>query len=330
MAHNLNIINGRASLFVTSATWHGLESEVSQISTSDEVIKLAGLDYEVEKVKVQACIEEDCKEIPGKWATIRTDNNTPLGIVGDRYHILQNREAFKFIDDITGKKEAIFHSAGALGKGERVWMTVKLPEQCVIGIDDVIEHYFFLTNSHDGSKAVEVAFSQTMIVCENTLRLALSNSKRKRGIRHTSSVMSSLNTATDLMGITRLKIQEMQEVYTAMTKVQITDKELRRFIELAMKPEVELIGEDEYSKRFSNQVDRVLEYSLSDDTQIIDSRKGNLYGALNGITGYYNNVVEYDSGADKLNNIMYGIGNKNSQRALDLAMNVLSNAVQLS
>ena len=125
MAHNLNETNGKFSIFSTRPCWHGLGQVVDTAQNSEEAIKLAGLDYEVIKRKVYAC-DDDCQdlnpyqEVPGYFATVRQDTNVPLGIVGSRYAVLQNKDAFKFIDDLVGSKEAIFESAGALGRGERI------------------------------------------------------------------------------------------------------------------------------------------------------------------------------------------------------------------
>ena len=324
MSANINKTNGKASIFTTAATWHGLESQVSQPSTSEEVIKLAGLDYTVEKKELYTPVEEEYVIVPDKYATIRTDTNVPLGVVGERYNVLQNTDAFKFIDEIVGKKDAIFQSAGALGKGEKIWLSVKLPEVCVVGNDDIAEHYFFLSNSHDGSRSVELGFTNIFIVCENTMKMALSSAKKKKRVRHTASVNTKLIEAADLMGITRQRVQQLQKTYNAMSKVDIKDTQLRRFIEIAMKPEAEYISKDEFSTRFKNIVDNVYAYSVGDSAQQLETRKGTLFGALNGVTGYYNNVITYDTPEKKLNSIMFGNTQVVQQRAFDLALSVLT------
>ena len=43
-----------------------------------------------------------------------------FGIVGEQYRVLQNRDAFRFFDEIAGESGAIYHTAGALGEGERI------------------------------------------------------------------------------------------------------------------------------------------------------------------------------------------------------------------
>ena len=326
MAHNLNEIDGKVAFFGTKTAWHGLGQIVTEAQTSEEAIKLAGLDYEVVKAPIQTC-DGDCVEIPNYFATLRADTNTPLGVVGNRYSILQNRDAFRFVDELCGSKQAVFETAGALGKGERIFLTCKLPDRLVIGKDDVAENYFFITNSHDGTNGVELAFTNVFIVCENTLKQALRSSKRKRSVRHSGEVVSRMHDTAKLMGITRQNIEAQKEMFEAFRKVEINDAQLRRFIELALNPPKEEITEEEYSKRFINRVDKVLEYGLGDPAQLITERKGNLWGAYNTITGFYNNVETSDN---KLNSIMFGNGFNKSQNALSLAYDVLVNNVNLS
>ena len=195
MAHNINFNErtGRYSFFsVQQKAWHGLGQIVEQYPTSAEAIKHAGLDYEVVKsplftkgsdiIETVGGIEVGSSEleVPNCFANIRTDNNTVLGVVGKDYHIVQNREAFSFFDAIVGGGEGIlYETAGALGKGERIFITAKLPDYIRVGNgDDVTEKYIFLTTSHDGSGSITAAFTPIRIVCQNTLNASLRRDRK--------------------------------------------------------------------------------------------------------------------------------------------------------
>jgi phage/plasmid-like protein (TIGR03299 family) len=160
---------------------------VEQYPTSEEAIRHAGLDYEVVKSPLftkgsgnrnRKGIEIGSSEleVPNYFANIRTDNNAVLG-VGKDYHIVQNKEAFNFFDAIVGGGEGIlYETAGALGNGERIFITAKLPDYIRVGNgDDVTEKYIFLTTSHDGSGSITAAFTPIRIVCQNTLNASLRN-----------------------------------------------------------------------------------------------------------------------------------------------------------
>jgi phage/plasmid-like protein (TIGR03299 family) len=162
MAHNINFNErtGRYSFFsVQQKAWHGLGQIVEQYPTSEEAIKHAGLDYEVVKsplfTKGSGIIEtangieigSSELEVPNYFANIRTDNNAVLGVVGKDYHIVQNREAFNFFDAIVGGGEGIlYETAGALGNGERIFITAKLPDYIRVGNGDDVTEKVHLPN----------------------------------------------------------------------------------------------------------------------------------------------------------------------------------------
>lgn len=175
MAHNLfyNEFTGKHSFFsVKEKAWHGLGQIVSEYPTSSEAIWHAGLDYQVAK---SPNIHEfpSGKEVVSKTSffTYRTDTEEVLGeSVGKDYQIVQNGEAFAFFDAIVGGGDGIlYETAGALGQGEQIFITAKLPDYIRVGNgDDVIEKYLFLTTTHNGSGSITAAFTPVRIVCQNS------------------------------------------------------------------------------------------------------------------------------------------------------------------
>lgn len=345
MAHNINYNEqtGRYSFFsVKEKAWHGLGQIVEQYPTSEEAIKYAGLDYEVVKSPLftnglelitdlnDLDLNHKTLEVPNYFANIRTDNNTVLGVVGKDYHIVQNREAFNFFDAIVGGNEGIlYETAGALGNGERIFITAKLPDYIRVGNgDDVTEKYIFLTTSHDGSGSITAAFTPIRIVCQNTLNASLRNMTNVVRIKHTSGAKQRIENAHKIMGLANTLSSQLENIFNHWTTVKVTDKEVKKLIQLALCPNKETFdllkkgADDEISTMFKNTIDDAFQYAMLSDTQLIDTTKGTLYGAYNAVTGYFQNVRNYKNDEAKLQSIVLGgTAQIKSQKAFELCTN---------
>lgn len=342
MAHNINFNEqtGRHSFFsVQQKAWHGLGQIVQDYPTSEQAIRHAGLDYEVVKsplfTKGSGIIEttngieigSSELEVHNYFANIRTDNNAVLGVVGKDYHIVQNRDAFSFFDSIVGGTDGIlYETAGALGNGERIFITAKLPSYIRVGNgDDVTEKYIFLTTSHDGSGSITAAFTPIRIVCQNTLNASLRNMSNVVRIKHTAGAKQRLDNAHKVMGLANQFSDQLEGIFNEWTKVKVSDQEVKKLIQLALCPNKETLellkkgAEDEVSTVFKNVVEDAFAYAMVSDTQQMDTTKGTLFGAYNAVTGYYQNVRSYKDNEAKLQSIvMGGTAQLKSQKAFEL------------
>lgn len=332
MAHHLNYNEQtkKHSFFSTKEkAWHNLGQVIQDYPTSAEAIKHAGLDYEVEKRKLFTSSLQDMRiEVPNFFSTVRTDNDTVLGVVGKDYQIVQNRDAFSFFDSIVGGDGMLYETAGALGNGERIFITAKLPDYIRVGNDDLIEKYLFLTTSHDGSGSITAAFTPIRIVCANTLNAALRNQTNTVRIRHTSNAKQRLEQAHKVMGISDRLALQLESIFNNWTKVRISDNEVKKLIQSALAPSKEVLKTlqegrtEDLSTCFINMVDSAYEYAMSDPTQLMNTTKGTVFGAYNAITGYFQNVRSYKDDEAKLASIlMGGTGQLRTQTAFDLCTN---------
>ncbi|QNL49729.1 DUF945 domain-containing protein [Olivibacter sp. SDN3] len=306
MAHNINFNSktGEHSFFsVKEIPWHGLGTILQDYPTSAEAIQYAGLDFEVEKRPLftldTKMVEADNHNglflpsinVPDYYATVRTDTDEVLDVVGSDYHVVQNVHAFDFFDSIVGGKNGImYETAGALGKGERIFITAKLPGYIRIGKDDLIDQYLFLTTAHDGTGSITAAFTPIRIVCNNTLNAALQTTEKAVRIRHTANAQDKLKEAHKLLGISHTLGQELKEIFNQWTKVRITDANVKRLVQLALAPNKEVLEkiysgrEESLSLQFNKKVDATLNYAFSDPTQTDPNTMGTLYGCYNAVT----------------------------------------------
>jgi phage/plasmid-like protein (TIGR03299 family) len=338
MAHQINFDERKGTYSFASNSekaWHGLGQVVQTAMTSSQAIELANLDYEVGKTTIHAAIAgapatEDSPEhlvkIDDKFATYRADNMQPLGIVGARYEIVQNKDAFAFFDAIIDSKEAIFETAGALGKGERIFVTAKLPQDLLVKGEEC-NKYIILTNSHDGTSSIVAGFSTIRVVCNNTLQAALKGLTNKVYIEHRNGAKERLSEAYKVMGIASKYMSEVDTIFNEMAKTKISDSELQKYIADVMMPEYKVMKsqeEDEkISTRFKNQVISIYEFAQSHPTQQTEATRGTLWGAYNAISGYYNYIQKYKNDEQKFTSQMFGNGNNKIQKGFQKAYELI-------
>jgi phage/plasmid-like protein (TIGR03299 family) len=196
--------NVETMMYANEAPWHGQGTRVPAEVTAEQCIIHAGLDWEVNKVPILT--KETSTEIADFFAVQRNTDNAVISVVGNRWTPIQNRRAFDFFDTIVGSGKAIYHTAGSLNNGKRIWILAKLPGDIEVGKGDGIEKFLLLANAHDGSMKCSVFFTPIRVVCQNTLSTALMSRKtnergRKAGIeiRHTSAVEIRLKEAEQVI-----------------------------------------------------------------------------------------------------------------------------------
>lgn len=339
MAHNINYneqTQKHSFMSVKEKAWHNLGQIIEDYPTSAEAIIHAGLNYTVEKRPLFTYDSQNHNqqtdliipeiEVPKYYATVRTDTDEVLGVVGKDYNVVQNVNAFSFFDAIVGGQDGIlYETAGALGKGERIFITAKLPDYIRVGRNDLIEQYIFLTTSHDGLGSITAAFSPVRIVCANTLNAAMKNCSNSVKIRHTTNAQEHLKQAHNLRGLTNHLATELEEIFNHWARVRITDISVKKLVQMAMKPGQEALqilgnkGEQQFSTNFNNIVNDVMEYAEINPSQQELTTKGTLFGAYNAVTGYFQNVRNYKDDESKLKSInINGLAWQSAQAAFHL------------
>src|ERR1043166_6736909 len=234
MPANLLIQNGQASMFyVEEVPWHGMGTRLNKPATAKEAIEAAKLDWPV--VKLPFFTGSKRIPVPDKFAVVRktshliSKTDPVLGVVGKDYVPLQNHQAFTFFDPIVGESAAIYHTAGALGQGERIWILAKLPGHIRVVGDDITEKYLLLSNSHDGKSSVQIKFTPVRVVCQNTLTLAFNNGSCWR-VSHHSDVHEKLKQAHEMLGIIHNKFNDMEDSFQAMSRVKMNKNRLTEYL----------------------------------------------------------------------------------------------------
>lgn len=334
MGHNLNFNKATGTWSFASNSekaWHGLGQVVDGAMTAKEAIERANLDYEVQKTPATMIVGPDAEqiEIPGYFATYRTDTKEPLGMVKSRYEVVQNRDAFSFFDTIIDHGEAVFETAGALGKGEKIFITAKLPEDILVG-GEPVQQYLLLHNSHDGSSSVVAGLTSVRVVCNNTLQAALRSLENRVCISHTNKASDRLREAVRVMGIASKYSQQVQDMFNRMTDVKMDEGQYREYFRDVFKTEyrVKSLEEEELnSTRLKNMVDGATQFALTHPTQTTAETDGTLWGAYNAVSGFYSYVRKFPTDEARFSSQFFGAANTKMLKSFTKAVEMMSHSL---
>lgn len=210
---------------VRETPWHGLGTIVQEAPTSAEALQLAGLDWEVLSKPIYT---ESGIEIPNYRANTRSSDGSVLGIVSNRYSIVQNAEAFSFTDDLIGD-EVHYETAGSLRNGKTIWLLAKMEQTSILGDD--VDPYICFTNSHDGLGSIKVCMTPVRVVCNNTLNLALRNYRRAWSTRHIGDISSKLEEAQRTLQLAHAYMNDLAETADQLANTTLTNSDVERFID---------------------------------------------------------------------------------------------------
>lgn len=216
--------NVETMVYVREKPWHGLGTRVEEALTSKEALELAGLDWTVDSLPI---FDAQGKEIAGYKANTRSSDGTVLGVVGGRYSIVQNAEAFDFTDNLVGQG-ILYETAGSLRQGRQIWLLGRMPERYILG--DAFEPYICFTNTHDGTGAVRCCMTPIRVVCNNTLNMALSGAKRSWSTVHRGNVTAKLDEARQTLELADLYLKKLDEEADRLANSKMTDGQIEKAV----------------------------------------------------------------------------------------------------
>lgn len=221
------------SMFYTrEAPWHGLGTKVIEAPDSRNALILAGLDWNVIQEPIYTGAGEP---VGGYKANIRDTDRKVLGVVTDRYKVVQNHEAFAFTDSLL-REGVRYETAGSLQGGKRIWLLAHMPHEYMIS-GERFSPYLLFSSTHDGSGAVKVALTPIRVVCQNTLNLALSTAKRSWSMMHTGDIKGKIQEARETLFMAGDYMDKLGREFEDLRKKPLTDKGVMDYIEILLPTE---------------------------------------------------------------------------------------------
>ena len=293
MAHELETVNGETAFAsLREPAWHQLGTVFNEEVSTSEMLELAKLnDWNVrlEEVPMPDGFASDRKyNYVTRTNPFDRSQNDVLGIVGERYRILQNEELFDFGDallDGGGRWE----TAGSIKGGRQVFGSLALERETVLdpsGVSDKVNSYLLVNTSHDGSIAIQASVTPVRVVCANTLNLALGSGvgrnrsvKQSFKIRHTQTAQGKIQAAREALGLANVYLDEFDKLAQEMIQKEISNDKFQEIIRLAYPmPEADKKGA---LAKWNNKIEAIEEIYVG---QFNDTIAGTAWGALNAMT----------------------------------------------
>ena len=218
--------NVETMFYTREKPWHGLGTMVQEAPTSKDALELAGLDW---RVIQRGLVTDDGTPIPGFKANLRDSDSQVLGVVTDRYKVVQNEDAFAFTDALLGEG-VTYETAGSLQNGRRTWILAKLPQRYIISGDEITPYLVFM-NSHDGTGAIKAAMTPIRVVCQNTLNLALKTAKRTWSADHVGDIQGKMEDAKNTLLYADKYMQELGKAIDALNRIKVSDRQVYEYID---------------------------------------------------------------------------------------------------
>jgi phage/plasmid-like protein (TIGR03299 family) len=292
MSHDLETVNGQTSFAsLRQPAWHGLGTVFEQEVSTKEMLDLAHLnDWNVRLEDV--AIPDGFASDKGYSFVTRTNpfdrtQNDVLGVVGERYVPMQNEDLFDFGDlmlDGGGRWE----TAGSIKGGRQVFGSLALERETVLdpnGVGDKINTYLLINTSHDGSVAIQASITPVRVVCANTLNVALSSVKGKKGIkqsfkiRHTATASGKVAQAREALGLANAYMDEFDIMAKDMIESEISKAKFDEIVALAYPAPT---GEDKKGsyKKYQSKIDLLQSIYVGQYNNTIAGTKWGAYNAL--------------------------------------------------
>ncbi len=298
--------------------WHRLGTALEEADLYDwpSASRKAGLDWEVELVPL---VTADTQAQVDHRAVRRTTDARVLGVVGPKYAVLQNRDAFQWFAPFLDAREAALHTAGSLKQGSRVWVLAKLNRSPIeVAPGDEVEKFILLSHGHDGSLAVRCGFSPIRVVCANTLAMAHgSNTSKLIRLKHTKDVLENLANVQEIMDLANAEFEATAEQYRLLARKSINQADLRKYVRRVLKIE----EEDNPGTRMANIMEEVMALAEAGRGNNLPSIRGTYWSAYNGVSEW----LTYSRGRSedaRLNSLWFGDSALTNRHALEVALDM--------
>lgn len=304
MAHDLENTNG-VTFFADSRNdaWHQLGQKVGHTMDVAEAMAEAHLGgWNVRKVPLTIPAEVSDSgvfaelAVEDQFAVVRNNpisgQRDYLGVVGNVYDPIQNEDTAGFIQTLVDEFGANLETAGSLGNGKDVFLTMKLPHTMeILGVDgfiDKTEYYLAALNNHTGKTSFRVILTPVRVVCRNTQQMAIGSAKTSWKVRHTATATTRVQEAREKLGLAWSSVGTIDEEFRKLSETEVTFAEAKVFAEKLV--DLSKVDPDSAAAtRRRNASGQILNLFANSDT--IKPIAGTRYALYNAVSEYVDHFM---------------------------------------
>jgi phage/plasmid-like protein (TIGR03299 family) len=309
--------------FVGETPWHGLGERLTPGQDIDQWRIAAGLDWDVIKSPVLFQDEDGAMREGMGSILVRDSDYKPLGLVGDRYHVLQPGEVLEFYRSLTDQLGFQLETAGSLRGGQRIWALAKTGEEARLKGQDLLLDYVLLATSYDGSMATVASRTSVRVVCMNTFRMAVGDKGERADVKVPHHTKFDAESVKGMLGVGDAGSWDAYiENARALADRKVSKKEAVEFFlrtYYGVDEDGELVG-DLGNKTVEKRMGGMLDIYEGGQGQQTASAKGTAWGLLNAVTRYEDHERTTRTQDNRLNSAWFGDGEKRKQAAMQEAM----------
>jgi phage/plasmid-like protein (TIGR03299 family) len=302
--------------------WHRLGTSSptgAGFPTVAAALAAASLDWNVTLEPTFARVGGEFVAIPNHFATVRDVDHAALAVVKSRYEVIQNSEAFGVLDAACREHGVTIETAGALGRGDRVWMLAKLPVGTEPVKGDRVEGYALLINGHNGWTPYSTRLTTVRVVCANTLGAACSEASPFMRLKHVSTYGEQLELVEAMITKFSAALKETGASFKQLAATKLTKAGIIAYIDAVLGiAEADLVEGAARKRR-----ERILELAAG-QAKGSDFAPGTAWAAFNAVTEYVDHERGNKTAARTLRqadqSAIFGPGADLKKRALDLAL----------
>jgi phage/plasmid-like protein (TIGR03299 family) len=271
--------------------WHGLGVTLpSEALDAAEALQYSGLaNWRLAKQPIFVQGPNGYSPVQDRFAVVRETDAKPLGVVGPGYDIVQNEEAFSFMDALLGGEGFHYETAGSLRGGSVVWLLAKPPFELDLPGGKAIP-FVLLRNTHDGSAAMRAAATPVRVVCWNTLTAALGSASASISLRHTRNVRERMAQAREVLGLAEGAAIRMEQSAARLAAVRFDDLAVSGFWH-ALFPDATNPTAQTRVETHRSEISDIYHGSALGQ----DAVRGTAWGVFQAVTAYHDHTIAANS-----------------------------------